>query len=178
VNGVDGEFARRLVELRESFDKTFALPPPATAVDTIGLLAIRVGGGAYAVRVDELADVQGACKVVPLPGGRPELLGLAGIRGRLVPVYSLAALLGLGKTASWTWLAICGSQQPLGLTFDDLEGYIQASPADLYPAAEIERSRGHVREVLRKDGTTRSVVSASSIVAILREADHNSTKGL
>jgi purine-binding chemotaxis protein CheW len=175
---VDPEFARRVSDLRESFDKTFALPPPSADRETVGLLAIRAGSGSYAIRVEQLSDVHGKCKVVPLPGAHPDMLGLAGIRGRLVPVYSLAALLGFGKTTSWTWLAICGSDRPLGLTFDDLEGYVQASPADLYPAAEFERSRGHVREVLRKDGATRSVVSASSIVTMLRGAVNGSKRGL
>jgi chemotaxis signal transduction protein len=176
MNFADSEFARKLAELRDSFDRAFAAPP-AKAQDTlVGFLAIRVSGGAYAVRADELADVQASCKVVPLPGGHPDMLGISGVRGRLVPVYSLASLLGLATNKSSGWLAICKSGVALGLTFDDLEGYVQASPADVYPI-ELERSRGHVREVLRQAGATRSVVSVSSIVTMLRGALHNNRQG-
>jgi chemotaxis signal transduction protein len=170
VSAVDPELARRLVELRASFDNAFALPSETTAAASIGLLAIGVGTAGYAIRMTELSDVQVARKVVPLPGARPEMLGLAGIRGRLVPVYSLAALLGQAVTQAWTWLAICGTEQPIGLTFDKLDGYVQAAPADLLPAAGGEGSRSHVRELLRKDGAVAMVVSAASIVAMLRGA--------
>lgn len=178
MSAVDPEFASRVAELRASFDAAFALAPPEASAASIGLLAIRVGKDGYAIRMTDLSDVQAARRVVPLPGGRSELIGLAGIRGRLVPVYSLAALLGQAETQAWTWLAICGTEQPIGLTFDELEGYLQASPADLYAAAESERSRGHVREVLRKDGTTTMVVSADSIVGMLRGAIDSSKRRL
>jgi chemotaxis signal transduction protein len=177
VSAVDPELARRIAELRASFDNAFALPPETTAITSIGLLAIGVGTAGYAIRMTELSDVQAARKVVPLPGARPEMLGLAGIRGRLVPVYSLAALLGQAVTRAWTWLAICGTEQPIGLTFDELEGYVQASPADLVPAAGVEGSRSHVRELLRKDGRVAMVVSAASIVAMLRNASGSATDG-
>jgi chemotaxis signal transduction protein len=178
VSAMDPEIARRIAEIRASFDNAFALPPSEATAASIGLLAIRVGSDGYAIRMTELSDVQGVRKVVPLPGARPEMIGLAGIRGRLVPVYSLAALLGQATPASWTWLAICGTEQPLGLTFDDLEGYVSASPGDLVPAAEVERSGGHIRELLRKDGATTMVVSTTSIVAMLRGAIDSSKEGL
>jgi chemotaxis signal transduction protein len=175
VSALDPELARRIAELRAGFDGAFALPPATTGADSIGLLAIGVGAAEFAIRMTELSDVQGARKVVPLPGARPEMLGLAGIRGRLVPVYSLAALLGHAVTQPWTWLAICGTERPIGLTFDELKGYVHASPADLVPAAAGEGSRNHVRELLRKDGAVAMVVSAASIVAMLRGAVGGST---
>jgi purine-binding chemotaxis protein CheW len=177
VTAVDPELARRTAELRAGFDNAFALPPAETTTASIGLLAIRVGAEGYAIRMTELSDVQGARRVVPLPGARPEMLGLAGIRGRLVPVYSLAALLGHAVTQAWTWLAICGAEHPIGLTFDELEGYVQASPADLCPAAEVEGSRSYVRELLRKGDAVTMVVSAASIVTMLRGVIGSSSEG-
>ncbi len=175
---VTDEFARRVAEARASFDAAFASSPEEAGAASIGLLAIRVGKDGYAIRMTDLSDVHAARKVVPLPGTRPELLGLAGIRGRLVPVYSLAALLGQAETQAWTWVAICGTEQPIGLTFDALDGYLEASPADLVAARESERSQGHVREVLRKDGATTMVVSAHSIVAMLHGAIDSSKRRL
>jgi len=177
VSAVNQEFTRRLSELRESFDKSFALPTSTTSHTFVGMLAIRVGRNQYAMRIDELADVQGACKVVPLPGARSEMIGLAGIRGRLVAVYSLAALLGHGDAEGWNWLAICGTGKALGLAFGDLEGYVQAPQADLYPAAEVDGARAHVSEVLRSENVTRIVVSTSSIIAMLGDAN-GARKGL
>jgi chemotaxis signal transduction protein len=177
VSSVDAELTHRLAELRGNFDREFALPPRSTSVQTIGFLAIRLGAEPYAIRTAELIEVQVAPKLVALPGARREMVGLAGIRGRLVPVYDLAALVSHDEPEAKSWLAICGTDQPLGLTFDEVLGYIQAAPGDLYPTAEGERSGGHVPEVLRQDGATRMVVSISSIFATLRRGADNSTRG-
>jgi len=178
VSAANQEFARRLNELRESFDRSFALPVSSASDAFVGMLAIRVGRGQYAIRIADLADVQGACKAVSLPGARREMIGLAGIRGRLVAVYSLAALLGHGDTKAWNWLAMCSSPgQSLALAFDDLEGYVQASKADLYTTAQVDGTRAHVSEVLRSGNVTRLVVSTSSIIAMLRDSN-GARKGL
>jgi purine-binding chemotaxis protein CheW len=163
----DLDFEARLTELRDGFDAAFARPATLTSsTASIGLLAIRVGGEAYAIRIDELADVQKRCPVAKLPGAHPGQLGIAGVRGRLVPVYSLAALLGRGDSGAWSWLAICGTERPLGLAFDELEGYVQSAPTDLVAASDAQRARGYVREVHRAD-TARMVVCTSSIVGML-----------
>jgi len=172
------ELASRLVEIRRAFDESFARPPPEASTGAVGLIAVRVGTQPFAFRIDDLADVQERCKVIPVPGAHPNLLGIAGIRGRMVPVYSLAALMGHARTDEWRWLAICRSKLELGLTFDELECYLQASPAELFPAAAGESERkGHVRDVLRQDGSTRLVIHTSSIIAALREAAGHSAKG-
>ena len=176
MNSVETEFLRKLAELRQGFDRSFAAPPSSAEDAPVGFLAIRVSGAAFAIRVEELVDVHPKCKVVPLPGGHKDMLGIAGIRGHLVSVYSLGSLLGLGKSANFAWLATCKSDLSLALTFDELDGYVQASTTDLYPV-EIERSRGHVREVLRHAGGTRSVVSAPSIITMLHETANTSKQG-
>ncbi|MGH9362585.1 MAG: hypothetical protein ACRD2T_11775, partial [Thermoanaerobaculia bacterium] len=58
----------RTASLREAFDQTFAAPPPARAANRMGLLAIRVGGDAFALRIGELAAVSLGRKLVPLAG--------------------------------------------------------------------------------------------------------------
>jgi chemotaxis signal transduction protein len=177
VTAVEAELAQRLAELRQGFDRGFAAPPATATAATVGLLAIRIAAGSHAIRMGEISEVQPAPRLVTLPGARPEMMGLAGIRGRLVPVYNLAALLGHDEPGTKNWVAVCGMDEPLGIGFDELEGYIQVLPTDLYPAAEVERSRGQVREVLHRDGASRMVVSVSSIVSTLRLRDRSSTRG-
>jgi len=75
--------ASKLVELRSVFDRARALPFPSDAIDlTENLLAVRVSGDGYAIRVAEISGLVTGKKVVPIPTSIVELLGVAGIRVR------------------------------------------------------------------------------------------------
>jgi purine-binding chemotaxis protein CheW len=177
VSATGSDLSRRLAELRSGFDTAFARPSAEVVKDSVGLLLIRLGTERYALRVTELSDVVPACKVVPLPGSRPELLGIAGVRGRLVPVYSLGALVGRPTSASWSWIAICGNEESLGLTFDVLEAYVQVASADLVAATSADGGGGHVREVLRSGGALAAVIGTGSIVIAIKSRAEGSREG-
>jgi purine-binding chemotaxis protein CheW len=91
------KMAHRLDELRTAFDESFAVPARSQDLDQEDMLAIAVGSHRYAVRVSELAGVNAVRKIVPLPNAPMGLLGVVGIRGRLVAAYRLGDLLGAGS---------------------------------------------------------------------------------
>lgn len=93
---------RRLEELRRAFDDSFALPALPQDVDQEDMLGIRVGSLHFAVRVNDLAGVHACRKIVALPESVDGLLGVVGLRGRLVAVYDLAELLGAEVLATAT----------------------------------------------------------------------------
>ena len=55
---------------------------------------LRVGDERYALAVEHVDEVTPFSAPTPLPGARPDLLGLVALRGRVLPVYEAAALLG------------------------------------------------------------------------------------
>lgn len=161
--------SEKVAELRRGFDEARAIPFSEDAKEQAeNLLAIRISGGdAYAIKVSEIAGLATGRKIVPVPGPIPELLGLAGIRGALVPVYSLSALLGYGSDAEQArWLALCGIERCFALAFHEFEGYLRVAQRELYPVDQKDACRIHVKEVARGPGAVRAVVS----VALLRES--------
>lgn len=160
--------SEKLAQLRRAFDEARAIPFSDGAEEqTDNLLGMRISGDAYAIKVSEIAGLATGRKVVPVPGPIPELLGLAGIRGTLVPVYSLGALMGYGSHAEQPrWLALCGTEECFALAFHEFEGYLHIAQGELYPVERKDARRMHVKEVARALGTVRAVVS----VGLLRES--------
>ncbi len=158
----------RVDEFRRSFDEGFALPLRERTSGLEDLLAIRIGGDSYALRVRELTGLDRSRQVVPLPTRVPDLLGLAGIRGKLVPVFSLAVLLGYAKDRDDTaWLALCNRDQELALSFGEFTEHVRVTPGQICPAAD-GAARDHVREVVRIDSKTFAIVSVPSIVSSIQ----------
>ena len=58
-----------------------------------GYLVVRVGGDRYGLPIGEVVEVVDDAATEPVPGGIPAVLGVARIRGRMVPVVHLGALL-------------------------------------------------------------------------------------
>ena len=160
--------SEKVAELRRVFDEAWALPFPESAEEQgDNLLAIRIAGDAYAIKVSEITGLATGRKVVPVPGPIPELLGLAGIRGTLVPVYSLSALLGYGSDGDLPrWLALCGTEECFALAFHEFEGYVRIARQELYLAEQKDAAPTHVKEIARGPLAVRAVVS----IALLRES--------
>jgi purine-binding chemotaxis protein CheW len=57
---------------------------------------VRVGGEDYALRVDGVLEIGELGEVTPVPGARPEVLGVRNLRGQVIPVFDLATLFALG----------------------------------------------------------------------------------
>jgi chemotaxis signal transduction protein len=164
-NGTSG--FEKAEELRREFDASFAAPPASRAGETIDLLSIRVGNELLAMRVSELAGLDAHRKIVPLPARDGALLGIAGIGGRLVPVYSLALLLGQESPEEPLWLAIVGEEAPVGLAFGAFEGHLRVSHEALHvPAAELRR---HVGGALKLASGVRYILDLKSIVIAIQE---------
>jgi chemotaxis signal transduction protein len=166
----------KVLELRNAFDQTYAIPPSSQVIQQIeNLLAIRVAGDPYAIRVREISGLANNRKTVALPSPIPELLGVAGIRGGFVPVYSLSALLGYSRDANQArWLALCESEEPVGLAFNDFEGYLRVPLAQVYAAEQRDVAREHVKHVVRAADMVRAVVSIpNTLEMIKRRCDKN-----
>jgi purine-binding chemotaxis protein CheW len=56
---------------------------------------LRIGAERYALAVEHVLEVTTFSPPTPLPGTRPDLLGLVALRGRVLPVYEAAGLLGV-----------------------------------------------------------------------------------
>lgn len=161
--------ASRLLELRQSFDGSFARPLAAAAAAPQKLLSIRTGGHKIMLRLDEVAGIHACPRLVPLPAPRPALLGVAGVRGRVLVVYSLAALLGEDAALAEAprWLLVPRVCEKLALGVHAIEAFMQVTADALHPIG-MPATDALCTEILQDQEVGRPVLSAERVLAALR----------
>jgi chemotaxis signal transduction protein len=154
----------RAAELREAFDRSFADPPVLDATQFEPLLDVRCGDAAYALRVRDIGGLVADVRVTPVSTPIRELMGIVGIRGAILPVYDLGALLGHAADPSPRWMAVAAGETPVGLAFSRLEGYLRLR-ADAIVAQGSSGATDHfVRHVVQLEAGMRPVVSIASVL--------------
>jgi purine-binding chemotaxis protein CheW len=153
-----------LAQLRSGFDRSFAAIP-RSGEDRASVILIRVAGEVLAIRPCEISGLVKSRKIVPVPSRLPELLGVTALRGALVPVYDLAALLGVPRgTGGLSWLILAPGDTPIALAFDGFEG--QEIPEWLGEPSE----RQHVRQLVRVGSTIRALLDVRGLTEAIRKS--------
>ncbi len=113
-----------LSQLRDAFDRNFASKVELARDEYDEVLAIRVQDKHVALRVRDIAGIQRCPQLTTVPSRHPALCGVAGLRGSVVAVYSLAALLRDERASSGGgWIVRSAADPSVALHFDELEGY-------------------------------------------------------
>jgi chemotaxis signal transduction protein len=159
----------RFADMRRAFDQSFATPHVDVSESLERMITIRLGGEPFVMRASHISGIARAKRIVSLPSRSPEVLGLAGIRGTLVPVFDLRGILRLKPCASTpSWLALVVDHVPIALGFDEFDGQVELSPANLY-ADESSTPRKHVQLLARIGSSVHPVIDIPSILEVIRE---------
>lgn len=159
--GLTGKAAR----LRETFDRGFAEPPRTANGEHEDVLAIRIAGRPFALRARQLATIVKDKKIVPFPSTSSGLIGMAGVRAAIVPVYSLAALLGFSSNgdAGLKWLAMAGTPA-VGLAFEELVSFERIEKDDSGHGRNTTADAGFVHRVALIGGTVHGIIDVQAVV--------------
>jgi purine-binding chemotaxis protein CheW len=164
--------------MRREFDAAFAAPAKPAQGELHRVLAIRVGRERLAVRLDELDGLQATRKIVALPASARGLLGIIGIRGRLLSVYHLASLIGAGPgDGPSRWLLVARGAEPVAFAFEELEAHLVISASELRPTRGGEGESEHIAGVLERDGVVRGVIDISLVMATVARLSRDGRRG-
>ena len=117
----------KLFALREAFDQSFAEAVGGERPEQLDFLAVRIAGDPYALRLSEIQSLHASRRVVAAPSQLPELLGMAGFRGILTPVYDLARLLGYAAEPAAKWLVVVQQAAPVAFAFGGFEAHLRVT---------------------------------------------------
>lgn len=153
--------------LRQAFDRSFALARNAEPAPVDDLLAIRLGDDPYLLRVSGITGLFADRRVTPLPGPVAELLGVAGFRGAVVPVYDLRLLLGYPGGGSPRWLVLLDGAAPVGLTFERFDGHLQLPRAAITACDHVDPAHRHIHEIAATAEGTCPVIHLPSLLDVI-----------
>ena len=157
--------AEKLEELRRAFDESFTRPAAGDDEEVEHLLAVRVGSQAYAVRLAEVRGLHPAKRIIAAPTREPAFLGLAGLRGTVVPVFGLAALLGHEAGRAPAWIILPAGREDVALAFEGYEGHWTV------PRPQLLAARCDATDevpVVRFAADSRPLLDVAAAVATLR----------
>lgn len=155
--------------LRRAFDESFAaLVPPAKVIGA-ELLLVRVQSIDLAVRASEVGAVSRCPRLTLLPSRCPSVVGLAGLRGGLVVVHSLADLIGepRGKLDERAFLLLCAGDSSVGLLADELLGHMQVEPDRIHAEPG---SGSWASAIVSLDSARHPLASIPALLAAIRQA--------
>ena len=132
---IETDIVLKFEDLKRAFDLTFQQPLVERGQELVHLLIVRIGTARFALKVADLAGLARAQTIVPIPGADSELLGIAGLKGRMVAVYSLAAMIGSPELSieQNQWMVLCRCEKEIALAFTAVTGTMMVPRARAQP---------------------------------------------
>lgn len=158
----------RAAELRAAFDRSFAESRPLGPPPLVDFLAIRIGAEPYVLRLGDIAGLYPNRKITPVPGGGHALLGIAGFRGAIVPVYDLQLLLGHSAGGTPRWL-VTVAVATAAFAVTEQQGLFRLPPEAIVSQQSDGAARPHVREFARTAESVRPVIDLFSVLDTVQQ---------
>lgn len=133
---VEGRLSGLAAELRADFDAAFAQAHAPEAPPQVDLLLIGVAEHGYALRLSEVVELLADRRLAQVPSPRRDLLGLAGLRGVVTPVYDLALQLGHPPAVEPRWLVQVRARAPFAVAFERFDRHLRLPLSALAAARE------------------------------------------
>ena len=107
-------------------------------------LTFEFGGQAYAVDIAAVREIRGWTEPSPMPGADPNVLGVINLRGEALPLFDLAAKLGLPSpkvTERSVIIVVDVIGESVGLLVDSVSNIITPSIEDTKEPPETVKSQ-------------------------------------
>jgi len=114
-------------------------PTGLAAADGIKVVVFDVGGTSFGIRLADVREIIRTPVLTNMPLGPRSLLGLANVRGEVLPVLSLRRLLGFADAPllEATRVLVTGARMFVGLAVDRIVDLLTISPERIEAAAGV-----------------------------------------
>lgn len=139
-------------------------------------LSFRIGPVSYAIDILSVKEIRSYDPPMPLPNAPPSVVGVVNLRGDVVPIVDLAALLrGVVKEpdASTVVIVTAVGQRVVGWLVDAVSDVVELNEEDMRPAPRCFTIAGQVIErlALLRDARGEKLLTLLEVQALMRSAD-------
>ena len=122
----------------------------------IEVVSVSIGSSLFAIDIMSVREIRGWTPSTPLPHAPDYVRGMVNLRGAVLPVVDLGALLGFGVSelgASSVVVVVQIDDRQVGLVVDAVCDIIGLKPEDIHPPPEVGSSgvRDCIRGVISTD---------------------------
>ena len=151
--------------LRDLVAVAAAPKPPAVEALTVPMIVLRIGARWFAVAAERVREVVTLQSITSVPGMVQGVLGVALVRGRLVPVVDLPRMLNTTRAGDAAitrprLVVLAFAEYEAAIVSDETRGVLELPPAP-------HDGTGFVRGELRWNGNIVAVLDAESIVGVV-----------
>ena len=144
-------------------------------------VTFQLRGGVFALALAEVQEIIRMPALVHVPLSPPGLLGLANLRGTVMPVTGLREIFGYPaaeRDESNRVVVISHEGAPLGLVVDRMEAVVNAQESEIESAESIEEIRSELLHgiIRRQDGGMVLILDPTHLVST-GEGTHRSVQG-
>jgi chemotaxis signal transduction protein len=167
MRSVQTNLSRRADELRREFDRSFASPPILAREATVDLLAIEVGMNRHAIQLAEIAGLYTDKKITRVPGSKPAMIGIAGFRGTIAPVYDFASLMGYPPSQAPRCMIVMATA-PIAFAFDAFDGQQRVSRESIRPRQPGDAPHGYARDLVQYGNDLISIIDLGALMTAVK----------
>ena len=147
-------------------------PEPVDEVNTLAFMLVRVGGRRFALDARLIQEVAVKGAVTRVPTAERHVLGVASLRGNLVPVVSLEQMLGVkgparsdSATALPRLVVVRADEYEIALVVDEICGIVEERPAEFTAKTSSADRPGFLREEFAWQGNLVCVLDVPLLIA-------------
>ena len=143
---------------------------PTEAGAEIELVGFVAGGQSFGLAIEDVHEIRRWSPVTVMPHAPDEMLGVMNLRGAVLPIFDLSALLGLGATPqrprNVVLIATHGGH-PLGLLVEAVATIVTTSAAEIQPPPDIrhQTARRTVSGVITVGADMMRIIDLAALLA-------------
>jgi purine-binding chemotaxis protein CheW len=139
------------------------------------LISFYIAGQDFCIDIMAVREIRGWTTATPLPHAPPVSRGVVNLRGAILPIVDLAALLGLPATATTKQnviIVVEASSQTVGLLVDGVSDILTVTPEMVQPAPSIATGGGaaNIGGLIEIEGRLLTLLNLGSLMAVLSGA--------
>lgn len=151
-----------------------SIPEQPKSTESLRVCLITVGDKTFALDLRHVREVFEPASITPVPGMPASLVGVANLRGTIIPLVDARPSLGVSPSAAERYaIVVRHMSHQVGLLIDAIPEIRTISPDDIVDSSALNASerRSFVSQLVKVGNRVSEVLELSALFASIEDAD-------